>query len=331
MKGCDSIVILGVLLLAFVNQAKAYLPPFDYVEGQVTRSGEFISWRGNKGTYMDSGYHTVTEITDVIIEGGKYEIDEVYEKGGPIRYYYEAIMPRVPGEPLYIEMCDESVKWSDRNLPTNSPNMKIWKATTRAMEYVVREQERSVNFLWKYRNEIGRLHNEYVRYGVDTRRLDCLCEMYRKILTDSYWRELKKSSSRYNGRSMSPGTMDFRDRQYRERDLRRFRWGSGGWGVWGFLSFGCDFDVEVAKAYEPLIDARIFKYRQSLGAEVKPLDPSVQKKIDELEREVKKANRKAREADGRAVQAIQEAEEAKRLNRMNSSNPEDRWLIRHLR
>ena len=337
MKRRNSIVIIGVLLWTFTNQAKAYLPSFSYIEGAVTRDGRSTWWRGNKGVQVDGGYRTEIEITDVVIEGGKYEVNEVYEKRGPIRYYYEVIMPQVPGEPLYLEMSDDSIRWMDKNLPANSPNIKTWTATTKAMEHVVRKQQRSVALLLKYREEIGRLHNEYLRYGVDTHKLDSLCKMYKSILTDKYWRDLKKSKSQYNGLPQSISTMDDIYREKQSRYLRHFKWGFepiGPLGLgWRFLEFGCAFDIEVAKAYEPLIDVRISgykKYRQSLGTDAQLVDQNVQKKIEELEREVKKANRKAQEADNRAAHAIQEAEKANRINHLDPSNPDDRWMMKRM-
>ena len=102
----------------------------------------------------------------------------------------------------------------------------------------------------------------------------------------------------------------------------------------GFLEFGCDFDVAIAKAYAPLIDVRIAehrKYKESIAADGKKLDADAQEKIARAERAAKRAVRKAQEAEERATHAVIEAQEAKRragdLN-LDPSNKNDRWLIR---
>lgn len=321
---------LGVLVCAF--HASAYLPNFEYVIKPVTRDRSQIWWRGNKGVVTNKGYSTKDEVAEVIIDGETYETDEVYQKGGPIRYYYEVVMPRIMGEPLFAEMSEQTHHWMARNLPTNSSNIKIKKATTRAQELITVEKMRKVDLLMEYRDEIGKVYNEYVRYGVDVHNLEGVCKEYRKLLNDRYWRNLQKSTSSYNGVSQNWLTQSVMSADRRKESLRNFRWGEH---IAGFLEFGCGLDVAIAKAYEPLIDVRIAeyrKYKESIGTGGK-LDADAEKKIAAAVREAKRANRKAQEADNRAVQAIQEAEEAKRragdLN-LDPSNKEDRWLIRQM-
>jgi hypothetical protein len=274
-------------MYAWMNCVYAYLPEYKYIQGDSIH-------RANEINPLLPSHYIVNEDKDVMIDGELYDAKEVYALGGPIRYYYARIMPRIKGEPLFSNLDAAAITWRDKHMPLKVPG-QINKVVTKSDKEAKASQEQFIQLLDKHRNEICRLYNEYMRNSLDIKDLQQLCSQWRKVASSRCWKELKGSKT---------------GREKAEQELTKL------------LDQGRDFDTSIAKAYSPIIDVRLERYKKHMsekGTAVAGED--VHEEITKARREASKARREARDAREAAEAAEIRAEDARRRNWAWSNDP----------
>ena len=246
---------------------------------------------------------SVSEVTAMVIEGETVAIEDVGAHGGPIRYYFSCMMPRVKGEPLFSKMTPETTAWMGKNMPLKISG-RIKNPNTAHDKTAKMLQDAFVSRLETYKEEIGKLYNEYKQNDISTDPLQKLCTTWNKISSSRYWKLLRerqpdKQRNAIQGLYELLGSVDELEHGNQIAGVR--------WVLSGF-NLDIEFDKEIQKAYSPIIDvklARYAEYKKSLG-----LGAIDQDQIDKANRVASRARMEARKAKEEAAAAKRIAEEA---------------------
>jgi hypothetical protein len=200
-------------------------------------------------------------------------------------------MPHVPGEPLFSTFEEASISWIDKNMPMNIPGL-IRKPTTAHDRVVADIQKVFIEKLKEYREDIGNLYNESMKFGADTSELSTLCVEWRQIANSKDWKLMK---DRGKG-------LDAMDR------LQKL-----------LMPYG-SFDKKIWNAYGPVIDGKLAQYENYK----KKLPPS--KVADEEMAKLKRIAASAkRQADAACEEAAFAQIRAKEAEQRASSAAADAW------
>lgn len=258
----------------------AYLPAYN-IHCTVLRSESFKSrTRGKErsmGGFSIGGVLKVMPMGDITINGEECKVGAE----GPIRFYFTHLMPHIPGEPLLSVLEADSVAWMDKNMPVDIPG-QIRKPTTAHDREVAEIQKVFIEKLKEYREEIGKLYNEYVKIGADTSDLVKLSAEWRQIASSKDWRRMKDRGKGVDAIDNLQGQL---------------------------IPYG-SFDKKIWNAYGPVIDGKLARYESYKKKQ--PSSMAAEEELAKMKRIAANARRQAEEASEEAWEAETRAEEAER-------------------